>query len=125
MIGLDQLQLRKPCRNCPFRNGPERITFACRERAEEIEESAYRNGFPCHLSAELDEYIPDDTDEPEEGYFFGPRTQHCAGAAAMWIKDGEETWPGIGNRELPDDYMAALMETDAFDSVTAFLEANS
>lgn len=44
----DQLKLKKPCLHCPFSKHPERIRFTCRERAEEIEEIAYRQGFPCH-----------------------------------------------------------------------------
>lgn len=38
--------MTKPCANCPFRTGQGAIRFANRERAEEIEESAYRHGFP-------------------------------------------------------------------------------
>lgn len=77
-----KFDLRTPCKNCPFRTDETAIRFSCRERAEEIEESAYRNGFPCHLSAELDE------DEDNGGYVFGRSTQHCVGATLMYLKDG-------------------------------------
>lgn len=81
-----RFDLQKPCRNCPFRTDETAIRFACRERAEEIENSAYRNGFPCHLSGEID----DDADDA--GYEFGPNTQHCAGAMIMYLNRG-----GSGN----------------------------
>ena len=89
-------RLRKPCKNCPFAPTSDRIVFSCKERAEEISEGAYRNGFPCHLSAD------DTSDEDEEGggYVFGKKTQHCAGAVMMFIRDDNECgWPGIGNDE--------------------------
>jgi len=99
----DQFKLRKPCKNCPFQPTPDAITFSCKERAEEIAKSAYRNGFPCHLSATNDE---DDNGE-SGGYVFGPKTQHCAGAVMMFIKDsGGDPWPGIGN----DDDLATRLE---------------
>lgn len=110
--------LRKPCKNCPFTNGPNRIIFSCRERAEEIEESAYRNGFPCHLSAELHEY----DDGENSGYVPGRNTQHCVGAIGMFLNDGYDTTPGMDNREIETDYSEA--QRVAFDSVEAFIEAN-
>lgn len=77
-----RFDLKTPCKNCPFRSDATAIRFACRERAQEIEESAYRNGFPCHLSA------VDTSDEDEEngGYTFGENTQHCAGYIIMQLK---------------------------------------
>jgi hypothetical protein len=113
-------QLRVPCKNCPFANTPTRITFACRERAQEIAESAYRNGFPCHLSAELQSswFDPD-----EEGYVFGDRTQHCAGAIGMFLNDGYSDWPGLDNEEPEGDRSKA--QAVAFESEEAFLEANA
>lgn len=81
-----KFDLKAPCKNCPFRNDDTAIRFTCRERAEEIEESAYRNGFPCHLSAD---FIEDDDGEYEQGgYVFGENTQHCAGALLMYLLDG-------------------------------------
>lgn len=77
-----RFDLKTPCKNCPFRTDETAIRFAVRERAEEIEESAYRNGFPCHLSAELDE------DDEDGGYEFGDKTQHCAGATIMYLQGG-------------------------------------
>ena len=47
-----KFDLKKSCLNCPFADTPDRITFACRERAEEIEDMAYRQGFVCHLHSE-------------------------------------------------------------------------
>lgn len=87
--------LVKPCKNCPFGDTPDRIIFANRERAEEIEETAYRNGFPCHLSA-----VDTSDEDPEYGGFVeGENTQHCAGAMMMYMKQGESAWPGVANDE--------------------------
>lgn len=82
--------LKTPCKNCPFRNDKTRITFSCKERAEEIEEQAYRNGFPCHLSAH------DTSDEDEEygGYVATEESQHCIGYIIMQLKEGWGEWPG-------------------------------
>jgi hypothetical protein len=110
--------LRKPCKNCPFADTPTRITFAGKERAEEIEESAYRNGFPCHLSAD---FIEDE--DGDGGYYAGGNTQHCVGAIGMFLNGGYDTWPGTGNRELTADYSAA--QAAAFESPEAFIEANA
>ena len=111
-----KFNLRSPCKNCPFGDKPTRIVFSCRERAEEIEELAYRRGFPCHLSATLDE------DAEEAGYEFGPETQHCVGAIGMFLNDGYDTWPGIDNRTIRADYTKA--QAAAFESCEAFFEAN-
>jgi hypothetical protein len=93
---MDQgYQLKRPCKNCPFAPTKTRIKFSCKERAEEIAESAYRNGFPCHLSAT---HIEED-DYGEGGFVFGEKTQHCVGAIMMFLADGNEGWPGISNDE--------------------------
>lgn len=119
-----KFQLRKPCKNCPFRNGPERITFRGEERASEIAESAYRNGFPCHLSAEYVEESP----YREDGYYTGPDTQHCAGALAMFAQDCHGSpWPGIDNDEGELERIYARLEPifpEVFESEQAFIEAN-
>lgn len=79
-----RFDLKTPCKNCPFRTDDTAIRFSGRERAEEIEESAYRNGLPCHLSADL---IEDDEGD-SGGYVFGDNTQHCAGATIMFMDGG-------------------------------------
>jgi hypothetical protein len=117
-----RLQLRKPCKNCPFGVAETRIRFACRERAEEIEEHAYRNGFPCHLSASLDD------DDEDGGYEFAGdgSTQHCAGAMLMFLNEGYDTWPGIDNRELSAKLVERLAPNlhMAFACAEDFFEAN-
>lgn len=115
-----RLQLSRPCKNCPFSVAETRIRFRCRERAEEIEELAYREGFPCHLSATLDE------DDEDAGHEFGPNTQHCAGAAIMFLNESYDTWPGIDNRELSEAFCSKLSANShlAFDSAEAFFAAN-
>jgi hypothetical protein len=99
---LDRLQLKRPCLNCPFSRHPERIRFRCRERAEEIEELAYRQGFPCHLSGEDQ---GDDFDGEDQGIWYDEKTQHCAGAIFLRINEGTTEWPALDNEELPDDYL--------------------
>lgn len=112
------MQLKTPCKNCPFANRPERIKFRARERAEEIEQSAYRQGFPCHLSAVNYE----DEDGESSGYVPGPKTQHCAGAIGMFLNAGYTAWPGTGNREIEGDWSKA--QAVAFVNEEAFFEAN-
>lgn len=113
-------QLKRPCKNCPFAPVKTRITFSCKERAEEIAESAYRNGFPCHLSAK------DTSDEDEEGggYVFGANTQHCVGAIMMFLSDGNESgWPGIFNDEDLAERLSEHVDWDAphYESEEAFI----
>ncbi len=117
--------LKKPCKNCPFRSDDTRIVFKDKERAAEIAEHAYRNGFPCHLSADFDE---GDEEGKGAGYVAGRNSQHCAGAIIMFIKEGcyETGWPGIGNNERLYDKLAAQMDMDSpvFDSEEDFIKAN-
>lgn len=119
-----KFDLKTPCLNCPFRTDATAIRFSCRERAEEIEESAYRNGFPCHLSA-----VDTSEDDPEEGrYVFGDNTQHCVGFIIMALKDGNESgWPGIRNNETLAEKLAGQVDFDApvYDSAQACIDANS
>ena len=114
--------LRKPCKNCPFGDTPTRIRFACKERAEEIEESAYRNGFPCHLSA-----VNTSDDDPDDGGFvFGDDTQHCAGALIMYLQDGGGNVPFEWLDEDEQDRIRERLDWSApvFENETAFIEAN-
>lgn len=117
-----KFDLKKPCKNCPFGKAETRITFACKERAEEIEESAYRNGFPCHLSAHNDE---DEREDGEGGYIFAEGTQHCAGAAGTFLNGGYDTWPGIDNDEDLGERLALQIDLSAcWDSPEDFIAAN-
>ncbi len=124
---MPRFDLKVPCKNCPFRNDETRITFACESRAWEIQESAYRYGFPCHMSAEL---IEDDGPfgSDQDGFVFGEKTQYCAGHIIMMLKDGWDTgWPGINNDEdLAQSLMERLDWWDApvFGSTEDFLAAN-
>ena len=123
---MPRYDLKRPCKHCPFRSDGTGIRFRCRERAAEIEESAYRYGFPCHLSATLLE----DEEAPlgEGGYVFGEDTQHCAGYAILALTEGGGgAWPGIDNDEELADQIASKVDWEApvFDSVEAFLDANS
>ena len=115
-----EFDLKTPCKNCPFRNGTDRIVFRGRERAEEIAETAYREGFPCHLSAEYDEF--------RNGFVPGERTQHCAGSLAMFARDAcGSPWPGINNSERRLKRVTAQLEPifdQVFKSEEAFIAAN-
>lgn len=106
----DGYQLKRPCKNCPFAPTKTRITFRCKERAEEISESAYRKGFPCHLSA-----VSTEDDHGESGgYVFGEKTQHCVGALMMFITEGgAEGYPGIFNDDELAERIQAHVDWDA------------
>ncbi len=118
-------QLKRPCKNCPFAPTKTRIKFACAERAEEIAESAYRNGFPCHLSAiNTDE----DGDDEDGGFVFGPKTQHCVGAIMMFLSDGNDCgWPGIYNDEELAERLNDHVDWTAphYEREEDFIEANT
>lgn len=83
-----KFDLIRPCENCPFADTETRIKFQARERAEEIEEQAYREGFVCHEHADCVE--EDDYLLTPAGFY--PRidgsSQHCFGAIAMYLKEG-------------------------------------
>ena len=117
---------RSPCVNCPFRSDETRIEFANLSRAMEIEEQAYRRGFPCHESAEVSDLL-DEYGEPMECYVFGEKTQHCAGFTIMNLKQLDSPWPGIGNDEDVVSWLYDWMDFDApvFDSTQDFFEANT
>ena len=121
-----RFDLKTPCKNCPFRSDETGIRFACRERAEEIEESAYRYGFPCHLSSECIE--DEDTFDGESGGFvFGSNTQHCVGYIIMRLNSGDSgPWPGIDNDEVLFANLEHQVNRDApvFESEDAFFEEN-
>lgn len=123
-----KFDLKRPCKYCPFANTEHRITFACQERAEEIEEMAYRQGFVCH---EHSEYV-EETEYEDSGFTFANdgSSQHCWGALAMYLQDG-----GSGNVPFENlseeeqerwwkraDVKALHM---VFETEEAFLEANS
>lgn len=112
-----RLDLKVPCKNCPFADRETRIVFSCTERAEEIAEHAYRQGFPCHLSATIDE------EDEDAGYEFARNTQHCAGAIGMFLNSGYSDWPGIDNEEPPGDWAKA--QAVAFASEEEFIAANA
>lgn len=115
-------QLKRPCKYCPFAPTKTRIVFSCADRAEEIAEQAYRRGFPCHESAKLEE-----TGDEEEGYVFGPKTQHCAGAIMMFLADGNDCgWPGIDNDEDLAERLSLHVDWNAphFQSEQDFIDAN-
>lgn len=123
---MPRYDLKRPCKHCPFRTDETAIRFSCRERAVEIEESAYRNGFPCHESVDLIE--SDDIDSDQDGYVFGENTQHCVGFIIMQLKGGGagSPWPGIGNDEELLTRLEGQVDREApvFETTEDFLAAN-
>lgn len=117
--------LKTPCKNCPFRTDDTAIRFSCEERAVEIEESAYRNGFPCHLSAVLQEETFEGCGD--EGYVPGEKTQHCAGFMIMMINQGEDCWPGVDNDEDAVSAFASKMDQNApvFEDTDEWIKSNN
>lgn len=119
--------LKKPCKLCPFVNTDTRITFACRERAQEIESMAYRQGFVCHEHAECVK----ETEYEEGGFVFrnDGSSQHCWGALAMYVKEGGSSVPWEGLTEKEQDRWWSRADKKAmatvFDNEEAFLEANA
>ena len=119
-----QFRMKRPCTYCPFRNDETRLRFATRDRAVEIEESAYRYGFPCHETAVI---IEADEELFEDGYCMGPDSQHCAGYAIMRLNETEgQPWPGIDNDEDIAEALCERLDFDApvFETTDDFLEAN-
>jgi hypothetical protein len=119
-----RFDLKEPCENCPFRTDGTAIRFTCRGRAEEIKESAYRHGFPCHKTA----VDTSDEDEDSGGFVFrqNGKTQHCVGSLMMHIKEGYDSTPGTGNDAELFERVAAKVDWKSphFESVEAFLDAN-
>ncbi len=124
-----KFDMKKACKNCPFIDTPDRITFACQERAIEIEEMAYREGFVCHLHADCIE-----NDDDFDGFY--PRqdgsSQHCFGAIAMYLKDGGSSVPWeqaiAENDELEKRWWnraSAKTLAIVFENEAAFIAANS
>ena len=115
---------------CPFANTKGRITFRGRERAEEIEETAYREGFVCHEHAE---YVENHVLE-EDGYY--PRedgsSQHCFGAIAMYLHEGGGNVPWEHATEEDEgletrwwDRVKLKDYKQCFDGPEEFIEANA
>jgi len=124
-----RLDLKTPCRNCPFRTDDEAIRFHGQMRALEIYLTAQKWGFPCHKSAELTDGL--DTDETSEpgGYVFRPdgKTQHCVGALIMMLREGHRWTEGTGMSKKVFEDLRARMDPDApvFNNVSEFLGANN
>ena len=123
---LSRFRLKRPCPHCPFRNDGTRIRFRCRERAVEIEEQAYRQGFPCHETAEYREDPEGDTD----GFVFGEDSSFCVGYAILQLKSNGNgcPWPAIDNDEALLDALSEHLgdwwNAPVFETEEEFLAAN-
>ncbi len=127
-----KFDLIRPCDHCPFRTDEGRIELACRERAEEIDELVYRQGFVCHKHGENFE----DEDSSYIDFRDDGSSQHCFGALFMYLRDGdatvpwghatdadaelEERWWG----RLSSEQLSAAMDL-VFESPEDFIEANA
>ena len=120
--------LKRPCKHCPFRTDDTAIRFAARSRAEEIEESAYRNGFPCHQHAEFADE-EEDGEYRQSGYHAADdgSSQHCAGALLMYLMSGSGNVPYEYLDEEEQERVENRLDWSApvFESEEDFLEANS
>lgn len=125
-----RFDLKRPCKLCPFANTEHRITFASSERAEEIENMAYRQGFVCH---EHSEYIDEDDDYLGGGGFdfrADGTSQHCWGVIAMYLKEGGSSVPwerAIEDDENLENYWWGRADMDALRTVfdeEEFIAAN-
>ena len=123
---LGRFRLKRPCKHCPFRNDETRIRFRCRDRAVEIEEQAYRQGFPCHETAD---YV-DDPEGERDGYVFGDDSSFCIGYVILQLKangDGAP-WPAIHNDEQLLSALALHLgdwwDAPVFETEEEFFEAN-
>lgn len=117
-----RFDLKTPCKNCPFRNDATAIRFRTHSRAEEIAESAYRNGFPCHLSAKHEE---EDDDGEGGGFVFGDATQHCVGALMLFARHDDGTIPFS---RLPEAEQEAILKridwkAPVYEDETDFLDS--
>lgn len=113
--------LLRPCAHCPFNRGSStRITFRNRERAEEIEEIAYRQGFVCHEHATAFE----SPDGEEEFFDFGEDgEQHCAGALIMYLRSHGGNVPFEWLDEDEQDRIQNRLDprADVFEDETEFV----
>lgn len=125
-----RFDLKRACKHCPFANTPDRIKFRGIERATEIEETAYRNGFVCHEHGESQE----DDDGDNDGIHFRAdgSSQHCFGALAMHLKNGGGgTVPfenANHNGKLGDRWWKRVSMKDVdpiFDTEEEFINANA
>lgn len=121
-MGKGRLDLKTPCKNCPFRSDEHAIRFYDELRALTIYLSAQRHGFPCHKSAELTD------EELGSSYVFknDGTTQHCVGALIMMAREGHIWTEGTGMSREVFEALRARMNDDApvFNNVSEFLEAN-
>jgi hypothetical protein len=115
--------LVRPCKHCPFSTEETRIKFACRERAEEIEEIAYRQGFCCHKTGESVEHGDGESAiEPVDG-----ESQHCAGALLMFLSEyegGNVPFENLSDQERRDIEERLDWHSSFFESSEEFFEAN-
>ncbi|WP_151708837.1 DUF6283 family protein [Acinetobacter brisouii] len=81
-------KLKRPCKNCPFRNDVEiQKGWLGEARARNIYEDTLLAGkvFPCHKTVEHEDYEGDD---PQQ-FALQPQNNFCAGALILMEKNGD------------------------------------
>ncbi len=80
MTSIDQLRLKSPCRNCPFRT--DILPFLESARAQDLARMLGDNGgthFVCHKTVEYNN---------DDGGKITPDTKVCAGAMILAAREG-------------------------------------
>ncbi len=83
-----QFSLKKPCKDCPFRNDDHAFKGLHPNRAKSIIDDLnnHETGtFPCHKTIDRDVDYDDDGNEIEKNIM---QRKHCAGAMAVSLKSG-------------------------------------
>ena len=118
-------RLRKPCKNCPFRNDTARPFALGRPRRAEIT-GALREGstFTCHETT-----VPVDDDDWESGgsMMDGPKAAMCAGALATMERErysSQAVRLALGLQMTTIEHLHHLRDTaPVHDSLTAWVAA--
>lgn len=111
-----KFDLKKPCKDCPFRNDIH--PFLSRERAEEIASSLERHTFPCHKTVDYSH------DDDEGAGRVHSNSQHCAGAMIMLEKmEAPSQMMRIAERLGVYDYRKLDMNAPVFEDAEEFIEA--
>ena len=81
--------VKRPCKDCPFRNDEVMNISLCKNRMEEIINSLHEDKiFSCHKTID---YSKHDNDKDE--HVLQPENKFCAGAMLYLIKEGSPNQP--------------------------------
>lgn len=119
MTSYAPYRLVRPCRDCPFRTGPEAIRLS-HERAQGIATYLTSNdgNFHCHATTT--------TDEDSGESVVTATTSACAGSLIMLEREGVTTqMMRIGRRCGVYDPERLDMSSPVFDTLDAWVAANT